>query len=64
VNSLSFSLVREIKFARTKHQICSGSIQMCPVRKLDVVEHEIFYHPAHRPLTITIKKFQGDVDKT
>lgn len=37
---------------------------MCPVKKLDVVEHEIFYHPAYRPLTMPIKKFQVAVDKT
>jgi len=27
---------------------------MCPVEKEDAVEHEIFYHPAHRPLTMPI----------
>jgi hypothetical protein len=28
---------------------------MCPVKQQDAVEHEIFYHPAHRPLTVPIK---------
>jgi hypothetical protein len=28
---------------------------MCPVKKQDVVEYEIFYHPVHRPLNMPIK---------